>query len=153
MNSSLYVPRSKGGRGLKSLETTYKKTKVVAAMNLLTREDPRMECVRQFEKKRMEKGRSSCITDAKRFAEEDFNLKLEVLENDFIVHYEKDGETKTTSDKKTVKNLMKHNTNETLLNEMYGSKWQGAIMNIRKTDTEVNFDECFACSRSGKMHR
>ena len=144
MNSSLYVSRTNGGRGLKSLETTYKRTKVAAAMNLLTRDDPRMECVRQFERKRMEKGRSSCITDAIRFAEEDFDLKFEVLQNDFIVHYEKDGETKTTSDKKVVKNLMKRKVNETLLDEMYGSTWQGVIINIRKNDPDINFDECFA---------
>ena len=63
-NTSLYIPQSRGGRGLKSLETTYKKTKVMATMNLLTRNDPRMECVRQFERKRAGKGGSPCITDA-----------------------------------------------------------------------------------------
>ena len=144
MNSSLYLPRKIGGRGLKSLETTYKKTKVTAAMNLLTRDDPRMECVRQFEKKRMEKGRSSCITDAKRFAAEDFNLEFEPAENGFVVHYQKDGETKSTSNKNAVKNMMKKNVTEMLLNETYASKWQGVIFNIRKNDPDINLDECFA---------
>ena len=65
-NSSLYIPRNKGGRGLKNLETTYKKIKVIAAMNLLTKNDPRMECVRKFEMNRMKKGRSSILIDAVR---------------------------------------------------------------------------------------
>ena len=88
-NASLYIPRSKGGRGLRNLETTYKKTKIVAAMNLMTKEDPRMELVRQFEKKRLEKRRSSVIGDAVRYAEEDFGVTFEPLENNFVVHYQK----------------------------------------------------------------
>ena len=47
-DASFYIPRNQGGRGLKNLEATYKRTKVATAMNLLTRADPRSECVRAF---------------------------------------------------------------------------------------------------------
>ena len=143
-NTILYIPRNKGGRGLKCLETIYKKTKVVAAMNLLTRDDPRMECVRKFEKKRIQKGRSTCITDAIRFAKEDFDLTFEALENSFIVHYEKNGETLTTSNKKVVKDLMKQNITGTLLEKIESSSWQGKIHNIRKNDENIKINECYA---------
>ena len=54
-------------------------------MNLLTRVDPRIECVRKFEKRRKDKGRSSVLTDAVRYAKEDFGITLEPMENDFMV--------------------------------------------------------------------
>ena len=109
VNSSLYLPRNKGGRGLKNLETTYKHTKVVAAMNLLTTNDPRMECVRQFVKKRVKKGRSSIITDAIKYAEEDFDVIFEPLDDNFVVHYQKDGESVSTSKTNVVKQVLKSN--------------------------------------------
>ena len=90
-NSSLYLTRSKGGRGLKNIETTYKKTKIAAAMNLMTRVAPRIELVREFEKIRKEKGKSSILSDAIRYAKEDFGMTFELLENNFVVHYKKDG--------------------------------------------------------------
>ncbi len=129
---------------MKCLETTYKKTKIVAVMNLLTRDDPRMECVRQFERKRIQKGRSSCITDAIRFAKEDFNMKFEALENDFVIEYEKNGETITSSNKKVVKDFMKQTTTNTLLETMYSSSWQGKILDIRYKYTDIKLDDCFA---------
>ena len=72
MNCSLYLPRKKGGRGLRNLEMIYKKTKIKAAMNLLTNPDPRIKCVKIFDKGRMAKGKSSIIKDAVRYAQEDF---------------------------------------------------------------------------------
>ena len=121
-NSSLYIPRNKGGRGLKKLETIYKKTKVIGAINLLTSNDPRMECVKKFEKKRVEKGKSSIITDAVRYAEEDFDIKFEPLKNKFVVHYKKDGENLSTSDKKVVKDLLRRNSTENLLKNLCSAK-------------------------------
>ena len=144
VNSSLYLPRNRGGRGLKCLETTYKRTKVTAAMNLMTRKDPRMECVRKFEKRRVEKGRSSVLTDASRFAEEDFDVVFEALDNDFTVRYQKEGEDVSTSTKNVVKNVLKSNATSRLERSLCSSSWQGVILNTRKKDPDLNLNECFA---------
>ena len=45
----LYLPREKGERGLRALETEYKVTKVKAAVGLYENNDPVMEMVREFE--------------------------------------------------------------------------------------------------------
>ena len=46
--SLLYLPRDKGGRGLRSVETEYKETKVKAAVKLYQNRDPAIKMVREF---------------------------------------------------------------------------------------------------------
>ena len=47
--SLLYLPRDKGGRGLRSVESEYKETKVKATVKLYQKRDPAMKMVREFE--------------------------------------------------------------------------------------------------------
>ena len=149
-NASLYIPRNQGGRGLKNLEATYKRTKVATAMNLLTRADPRSECVRAFEKRRMEKGRSSVLTDAIKYSKEDFDFTFEPLENDFVAGYEENNERKETSQKQFVKSLMKKNYTKKLVNQLCNATWQGTIFNTRLTDNDIKINECFDWLKSWK---
>ena len=65
-----YLPRKMGGRGLKSVETQYKMTKVKTAIKLYTNRDSTMELVRQFHEKCERNGRRSIVKDAKKYAEE-----------------------------------------------------------------------------------
>ena len=44
----LYLPRHKGGKGLRSVETTYKEIEVKAAVKLKRNKDPRMKLVNKF---------------------------------------------------------------------------------------------------------
>ena len=79
----LYMSRKFGGRGLRSVETTYKDTKIKAAMKLYYNPDPSMEAVRLFEERSVRGGRHSVIKDARtsRYAEEfGLHLKLEYPE-------------------------------------------------------------------------
>ena len=57
--SLLYLPRDKGGRGLRSVETEYKETKVKAAVKLYHNRDPAMKMVREFEEQAESKGYQS----------------------------------------------------------------------------------------------
>ena len=75
LNEILYLPRSKGGMGLKCFETTYKEIEIKTAMKLITETEPCMKLVLDFDKKRMEKNRSSILRDAIDFTENDFNAK------------------------------------------------------------------------------
>ena len=65
--SLLYLPRMRGGRGLKSVEREYKQTKIKAVVRLYRNEDPAMEVVKQFEERPEEKGRRSMVKDAKKY--------------------------------------------------------------------------------------
>ena len=66
----LYLPRDKGGRGRKSVEQYYKLIKIKAATKLHENPDLTMRGVRIFEGKACEKGFSSLVKDAYKFAEE-----------------------------------------------------------------------------------
>ena len=65
----LYLPRDKSSRGLKSIEQEYKLIKTKMAMRLYENPDPMMRSVWIFEDKECEKGFSSLVKDAHKFAE------------------------------------------------------------------------------------
>ena len=131
LNASLYLPRNRGGRGLRKLETTYKKTRIKAALNLLTSSDPRMVCVKMFEEKRIRNNRSSVMRDAETYAKEDFEIQLEKCENGFSAHYGTEESPESTSDKKKVSTILKNIEFRNLSKEISSSTSQGVILNIR----------------------
>ena len=137
MNASLYLPRRKGGRGLKNLEMIYKKTKIKAAMNLLTTSDPRITCVKDFDMDRMNKGKSSTIKDAIKYAKEDFALTFLTVPGNFEVKYTKSGEDMTTSDVKVVKELLNERESTNVINEIQKSTWQGLLLKSRYNDADL----------------
>jgi len=71
-NTLLYLPRSKGDRGLLSVEMEYKArmSKVKDEVRLYCNEVPAMKMVREFEERAEEMGRRSMVKEAFRFAEE-----------------------------------------------------------------------------------
>ena len=68
----LNLPREKGGRGLRAVETEYKVTKVKAALRLYIYEnkDQVMEMVREFEERTESLGHRLLVKDAAKFAED-----------------------------------------------------------------------------------
>ncbi|PFX31252.1 Retrovirus-related Pol polyprotein from type-1 retrotransposable element R2 [Stylophora pistillata] len=73
----LYIPRSSGGRGLKSVESEYKLIKIKAAVKLCANTDPTLKLVREFEERAVDKGRRSMLKDASGFARE-LGIELEL---------------------------------------------------------------------------
>ena len=57
----LYMPKEKGGRGLRSIEEEYKVTKIKAAVKLYRNGDLTMAMVSEFEKRAEELGHSSLV--------------------------------------------------------------------------------------------
>ena len=53
INSSIYLPRNKGGRGLKNLENTYKQIRIKTAINIVEQKEPRIKLVKKFHEDRM----------------------------------------------------------------------------------------------------
>ena len=75
MNSALYLPRSKGGRGLRSIERMYKEVKVKLAIKVLHDTDRRMNLVKRFHMNCMTENHFSIFKDAQRYAKQmDFDL-------------------------------------------------------------------------------
>ena len=66
-----------------------------------------MKLVLDFDKKRMEKNKSSILRDAIDFTENDFNAKLEIADHNFIFNYKLLNEWKSTSDQTEAVNIIK----------------------------------------------
>ena len=75
--SLLYLPRSKGGWRLRSVEMDYKATKIKGAVRLHSNEDPALEMVREFEEQAARTRRRSIFKEAVKCAEE-FGLELDL---------------------------------------------------------------------------
>ena len=98
INSSLYLRRDKGGRGLRNMEMNYKCTKIKTAIKVLQDNDPKMVLVRRFDMARKEKKRKSFINDAILYAKNDFDSELNINQNEFTFKFKKDENMETTSD-------------------------------------------------------
>ena len=72
-----YLSRDKGGRGLRSIETEYKETKVKAAVNLYQNGDLAMKMVRDFEERAKSVGHQALTTEAAVYAKE-YGLQLQL---------------------------------------------------------------------------
>ena len=70
MNVINYLPRSKGGRGLRSFEETYKITKIKLAVKIMNDKDPRMEIVKNYHNETAKTNSFSAFKDAIRYAQE-----------------------------------------------------------------------------------
>ena len=60
----LYMPRSKGGRGLRSVKMEYIATKITSAVRLHGNEDPALGMVGEFEDQAARTGRRSIFKEA-----------------------------------------------------------------------------------------
>ena len=143
MNSSLYLPRCKGGRGMRSFESMYKETKVKATMRLATDEEERMVTVKNFDLQRKSKNRSSLIKDGIMYASNDFDITMKVTQTSFEATFEKNGEQRTTDDKKEVTREMKASAEAKLETEIFNSTWQGRIFKIRHDDEHLVKNTCY----------
>ena len=57
----MYLPRRRGGRGLKSIEEQYKAIKIKSAVKMYAKNDKKIEMVRRFEEKSEASGRRSLV--------------------------------------------------------------------------------------------
>jgi hypothetical protein len=142
-NSSLYLPRSKGGRGLRQVEITYKASRIKAAMKILTDHDPEMILVKQFDKRRMENGRSSIVKDAIVYSKDVFDAEFVPEDNGFLFHYGDPDKRETTNDIQKVSQFLKKKTIQTFEDEMNATTWQGRTMKVRNEDSALVGQDCY----------
>ena len=124
--SLLYLPRDKGGRGLRSVETECKETKVKAAVKLYQNRDPAMKMVREFEEQAESKGYQSMTKEAGEYAEE-YGLKLQLNYPDPVCVTE-EGEVVPGDKLKTRLRKLRESRMEGVVEEQ---KWQGKLITAR----------------------
>ena len=65
-----YLPRAVGGRGMKSVETVYKMTKIKTTLKIHGSTDPTVKLVKNWDENSASKGRHSVLADAVKYARE-----------------------------------------------------------------------------------
>ena len=122
-----------GGRGLKEVTTTYKETRIMAALRVTASKDPKLRAVATFQQVKESKGRKSMLRDAKKYATE---LKLDLcVDRDLEILFKStEGDTYTaTSLDRTRRVLHKARTDFTN-SKIKERKWQGHIVCQRLGD-------------------
>ena len=135
MNSVNYLPRSLGGRGLRSLEDSYKMTKIKVAIKLVEDEDQRMEIVRQFHEISEGTSSFSIFKDAKRFCDEidvDF-----VQEETLVAIVDKGSENEVAKDSESFAKHFKRKMCDQRRSEIIASTWQGVNLAQRINDEGI----------------
>ena len=134
-----YLPRDKGGRGLRSVETDYKEMKVKAAVKLYQNRDPAMKMVIEFEEQAESKGYQSMTKEAGKYAEE-YGLQLQLNYPDPAVCVTEEGEVVPGDKLKTRLRKFRESRMEGVVEEQ---KWQGKLITARKEDGDLNTEQCF----------
>ncbi|XP_022810379.1 uncharacterized protein LOC111347394 [Stylophora pistillata] len=129
----LYIPRSSGGRGLKSVESEYKLIKIKAAVKLCANTDPTLKLVREFEERAVDKGRRSMLKDASGFARE-LGIELE-LEHPEPVGRTEEGEL---VDKKKIGVFAKKALYTKRRQGIEEQRWQGKLVANRWQDDQLD---------------
>ena len=141
MNAGLYLPREHGGRGLRSLESTYKEIKIKSAFKLKVDQDPAMKIVNRFHQIHMNTKSYSIFKDSIKYASEK-NLELVCEEEDNILKLQ-NGTFIPSKDEnclnKINKELKKMNI-EVQRGIIMGSNWQGLIFKCRMEDETIQND-------------
>ena len=135
----LYLPREKGGRGLRAVETEYKVTKVKAALRLYENKDQVMEMVREFEERAESLGHRSLVKDAAKFAE-DLGVNLHLKHPDPVCAVN----SREIIPSHRVKEVLKECVEEKLEREVRGLEWQGELLIDRKSDSQLCKNGCFS---------
>ena len=130
VNEGLYLSRQKGGRGLKSIETSYKETKIKAVMKIKQNDDLRMKLVNRFFQIHLQTSSYSIFKEAGRYCR-GMGLQFECYPESITIRFPGEEDELSTEDGKCVekfsRKLKVYNTNQ-CLQAVTSCKWQGVIL-------------------------
>ncbi len=138
VNGSLYLPRGKGGRGLKSLECSYKDIKIKSAMKLKKNKDPRMCLVNRFHQHHLQTNSYSLFKETIRYCEEK-GINANCDDEELVISTDVD-EVRSSDEKckEKVKNILKKLNMNNNLQAVLSCSWQGVIMkSIIEDETRI----------------
>ena len=138
MNAVVYLPRIKGGRGLKSLEQTYKEVKVKVCAKLINTDDRRLLIVKQFHSNYFEKPNYSIFKEANKYIE-DIGLDFEIAkESGGIFFRNKEDERVIILNEKSILPNLKRKRDDDNISKIMKSNWQGLNFKARMADAMIN---------------
>ena len=133
MNAINYIPRRKGGRGLRSLEVTYKNIKIKLAIKLANDPDPRMQIIKSFHEKCKQTNSFSIFKDAERYAAE-IGMKIINQEGNLVIFNNDDNNVITEN---SIPKALKSKISQQYHSAILSSTWQGINFKQRMNDENL----------------
>ena len=135
MNAVNYMPRAKGGRGLRSLEQSYKSSKIKLALKIFEETDPRMKIVKEYHERSKESNSFSILKDAQRYSSE---IGLELVINDNSVSItDNDTREAIPENYQATSKTLKSKFFQERHSKVLSSEWQGVNLKQRLDDENV----------------
>ena len=135
MNAITYLPRSKGGRGLRSLEDTHKATKIKLAIKLVQDPDHRLDIVRAYHDNNVNTKSFSLFKDATKYSSE-LGFELKITKNNVSICDNESGEIISEKVNIVAKKLKEKCINKNH-SDVLKSNWQGVNLAQRLNDENV----------------
>ena len=126
-SSLLYLPRAVGGRGMKSVETAYKVTKIKTAWKIHGSKESTVKLVKNWDENSASKGRHSVLADAAKYARE-FGLDLDLTKANATCQVVSTGDEIVDN---KIPDTLKNAVTSRLQQEVMDQKWQGKITAAR----------------------
>ena len=144
----LYLPRAVRGssRGMKSVETVYKVTKIKTALTIHVSTDPTVKLVKNWDKNSASIGRHSVLADAVKYTRE-FGLDLDLTKPTATCQGASTGDE--IRDNEVPEGLKKAITSR-LQQMVMDQKWQGKITAARWEDQDLRLKECYTWLKGRK---
>ena len=123
-NASLYLQKSKGGRGLMEVESVYKLTKIKVAHYLLLAEDPRLNLVRMADERNHAKKLPSINTTAYNYANElGIRMTLDPVDKITTITFNRETKIVKSAHPKVLNSILKKASSEKTLAEFRNQPW------------------------------
>ena len=149
MNCILYLPKSLGGRGLKSIEQTYKETCIKSAARMLNSKDQRIQVIAEFHRVCQRTNHATILKEAIKYAKE-MNIEFKIAETSFHVEFKNEEKViQITDDVNAIKEELIKTRNKSYKDEVMESNWQGMIFKARYEDADL-MPGCFEWLRNWK---
>ena len=138
INAVLYLPRAKGGRGLKSCEQTYKEMKIKIAVKLKNTVDKRMLVVKKFHEHFFDKTNYSIFKEANKYIKE-MKYDFEIIKQNSKIQFQNISEQNIIEVDETMLNTdMERKRTEVNITTILNAKWQGVNFKFRIEDESCN---------------
>ncbi|XP_068708027.1 uncharacterized protein [Montipora foliosa] len=142
----LSLPRAVGGRGMKSVETVYKVTKIKTALTIHGSTDPTVKLVKNWDENSASEGRHSVLEDAVKYARE-FGLDLDLTKPTATCQVASTGDEISDNE---VPDALKKAITSRLQQEVMDQKRQGKITAARWEDQDLTLKECYTWLKGWK---
>ena len=121
----MYLPKTVGGRGFKSVEDTYRMTKIKVAHHINVSRDPRMKLIRSFQDYKMKRNRRSIIAQAIRTCKNHFELEMRFEEGKTVLTENEKSMEFCENDANAIKRRLENSLKRVYQERVRSQKWLG----------------------------